>query len=61
MGYKVSDMTDTMRKGIAIINDRSLSPTIRGQMLKDLGYQSPADFAAKLTSRIDALRLATSK
>ena len=59
MGYKVADMPNDMQKAIAVINDRSLSPTTRMVQLQELGYETPGDFAEKLTSRIGALRIAS--
>ncbi|CQR74105.1 hypothetical protein [Sporomusa ovata] len=58
MGYKITDMPGNMEKGLAVVNDSSLSPTARAARLAELGYDSPGDFVDKLTSRIGSLRTA---
>ncbi len=59
MGYKIADMPNGMQKAIAVINDRSLSPTTRMVQLQELGYETPGDLAEKLASRIGALKIAS--
>ena len=58
MGYKISDMPSNMEKGLDIINDRSLAPDTRAELLKGLGYDTPGDFVNKLTSRLSSLKIA---
>ena len=58
MGYKISDMPSNMEKGLDIINDRSLAPDTRAELLKSLGYDTPGDFVNKLTSRLSSLKIA---
>ena len=51
-------MPSNMEKGLDIINDRSLAPDTRAELLKSLGYDTPGDFVNKLTSRLSSLKIA---